>query len=104
MVSKPGSAWRESMREAGPYLGLGAQFALTMAFFTLGGYGLDYWLGTSPWLTIGGAVLGMFALFAQLFRIAGVVNTKKGNAKKGSAEHDPKPPASPGEAPPKASP
>ena len=59
------------MHEAGPYIGLGAQFALTMAFFTLGGYGLDYWLGTTPWLTICGAFLGMAALFIQLFRVAG---------------------------------
>ena len=66
------------MREAGPYIGLGAQFALTMAFFTLGGYGLDYWLGTSPWLTICGAFIGMTALFIQLFRVAGGLDSKKG--------------------------
>ena len=71
------STWQTSMREAGPYLGLGVQFALTMAFFTLGGYGLDYWLGTSPWLTIGGAFLGMTALFIQLFRVAGTLGSKK---------------------------
>ena len=80
------------MHEAGPYLGLGVQFALTMAFFTLGGYGLDYWLGTSPWFTVGGALLGMAALFAQLFRVAGMLGSGKEPSQK-----KPKPP--PGEVP-----
>ena len=77
-----------SMREAGPYLGLGVQFALTMAFFTLSGYGLDYWLGTSPWLTIGGALLGMTALFIQLFRVAGTLGSKKGTSSKSKSSEN----------------
>ncbi len=55
--------------EAGPYLGLGLQFAMTMAFFTVGGYLLDRWLETLPLLTIVGAVVGMVALFLLLFRV-----------------------------------
>jgi ATP synthase protein I len=62
--------WRASLREAGPYLGLGMQLALTMAFFTLGGYLLDRWLDTVPWLTIGGALVGMAAVFIQLVRVS----------------------------------
>ncbi|MGI9173941.1 MAG: AtpZ/AtpI family protein [Rhodothermales bacterium] len=89
------STWHTSMREAGPYLGLGVQFALTMAFFTLGGYGLDYWLGTSPWLTIGGALLGMTALFIQLFRVAGTLGSKKGTSSKSNPSENTPPPGRP---------
>ena len=33
-----------------------------------GGYFLDRWLGTSPFLTIGGLLLGIVAGFVNLFR------------------------------------
>lgn len=65
---KSGTDWRESFRDASPYLGLGMQLAFSMAFFTLGGYFLDRWLDTLPWLTIAGGVLGMIAVFVQLVR------------------------------------
>ena len=86
------------MREAGPYLGLGVQFALTMAFFTLSGYGLDYWLGTSPWLTIGGALIGMTALFIQLFRMAGTLGSKKNTSSKRASSGSTPPPRRPRDA------
>ncbi|MFQ5570781.1 MAG: AtpZ/AtpI family protein [Rhodothermales bacterium] len=75
----PHTSWQASFREASPYLGLGMQLALTMAFFVVGGYLLDRWLGTTPWLVIAGAVLGMVAVFVHLFRIASELN-KKSNA------------------------
>lgn len=62
--------------EAGPYLGLGLQFAMTMAFFTVGGYLLDRWLETLPLLTIVGAVIGMIALFFLLFRVSRELSAK----------------------------
>jgi ATP synthase protein I len=68
--------WQRSVREAGPYLGLGMQLALTMAFFTIGGYLLDGWLETTPWLTIAGALLGMVAVFVHLIRISRTLNRK----------------------------
>ena len=62
--------WQESLRAAAPYLGLGFQFAGTMVFFIGGGYLLDRWLGLMPWLTIAGALLGIVAVLALLFRIS----------------------------------
>lgn len=44
---------------------LGFEFALPAC----GGYALDRWLGTSPWATLGGAILGFTALMIHLFRI-----------------------------------
>ena len=66
----PSTDWRQSVREAGPYVGLGLQMALSMAFFVGLGYAGDWWLGTLPWLTIAGGVLGMAALFALLLRVS----------------------------------
>lgn len=65
---------QESLGEASPYLGLGMQLGLTMAFFVGVGYVLDRWLDTSPWLLTGGAVLGMVALFVQIFRVVTELN------------------------------
>ncbi len=79
---KPGD-WRSSMREAGPYLGLGLQLALTMLFFTGGGLLLDSYLGSGPWITIGGALLGMAAVFTHLFRITREANRRE------PPDHDP---------------
>lgn len=74
------------MREASPYLGLGIQVALTMGFFVGAGYLLDLWLGTTPWLLIGGAVLGMVAIFVLLFRLVGELNRKSAAQKKAREE------------------
>ena len=35
---------------------------------TVGGFYLDRWLGTTPWLTLVGIFLGMAAGFTSLFR------------------------------------
>lgn len=45
------------------------QMALTMVLFVGGGYVLDRWLNTSPWLTLAGGVCGIAALFVHLFRL-----------------------------------
>ena len=65
----PAKPWQAGLREASPYVGLGLQVAMSMVFFTGGGYLLDRWLGTLPWLTVVGAFLGMAAIGALLVRI-----------------------------------
>ena len=37
------------------------------------GYGLDRWLGTSPWLTLTFTLLGIAAGFINLFRDLGLI-------------------------------
>lgn len=66
--------WRRSLSEAGPYLGLGMQIALSMALFVAIGYGVDAWLGTLPWGTIAGALIGMSAVFYHLVRVLDAMN------------------------------
>lgn len=73
---KPPADWRSSLGDAGPYLGLGMQLALTVAFFTAAGYGIDRWLGTLPWGTIIGALLGITMLFVQVVRVSKEMTTK----------------------------
>lgn len=80
--AKNKSDWRKGLQEAGPYVGLGMQLALTMVFFTGGGYLLDQWLETTPWLLVAGSFIGMVAVFIHLFRVASESNRKSRNRPK----------------------
>ncbi|MDQ7039714.1 MAG: AtpZ/AtpI family protein [Rhodothermus sp.] len=60
---------QEALRALAPYIGLGLQLALGMAFFVVGGYLLDRRLGTFPWLTLLGIVLGLVAVGAKLWQV-----------------------------------
>ena len=64
------SNWRTAMGDAGPYLGLGFQIALTMAFYVGLGVGVDLLLDTLPWLTILGALVGLGTVLYQVVRVA----------------------------------
>jgi F0F1-type ATP synthase assembly protein I len=46
-------------------VGRGMDMALTMALFIGIGYGLDRWLGTTPWFMIGLSLLAAIGLFAR---------------------------------------
>ena len=83
-------SWQQSVREASPYLSLGMQMALTMVFFVAGGYFLDRWLGTAPWLLLVGAVLGMVSVFVHLFRLVADLN-KKSEAHRKARDQAPNP-------------
>lgn len=67
-------SWRRSLGEAGPYLGLGMQIALSMALFVALGYAVDAWLDILPWGTITGALVGMVAIFYHLLRVLNEMN------------------------------
>ena len=60
--------------EPGPWKGLAelSSIGMTMVLATViglaGGYVLDGWLGTSPWLTMIGLGFGIVAGFVNLFR------------------------------------
>jgi ATP synthase protein I len=61
-------------REPGAWKALGelSTIGLTLVVATViglaGGYYLDRWLGTSPWLTLIGLLFGIAAGFVNLFR------------------------------------
>ena len=71
--------YRRAIKEAGPYLTLGLELGLTMIVWSLIGYLLDMWLGTLPWLTLAGVLVGMISLFIQLIRVAKSSGGKPGN-------------------------
>ena len=85
-------SWQQSLHEASSYLSLGMQLALTMVFFVAGGYFLDRWLGTEPWLLLVGAVLGMISVFVHLFRLVAQLN-KKSEARRKAKEAAKTPPS-----------
>lgn len=62
------STRREILRRAGPLLGIGSTFLAAVGLCTFGGWWLDGRLGTAPWLTVVGALLGVglgFYLFIK---------------------------------------
>jgi ATP synthase protein I len=66
----------EPARDPSPWKGLAelTSIGMTMVLCTViglaGGYFGDRWLGTSPWLTLVGLLLGIVAGFVNLFRSA----------------------------------
>jgi ATP synthase protein I len=45
-----------------------------------GGYALDRWLGSAPWLMLVGLVLGIASGFVNLFRAAGLLGRQRRQA------------------------
>lgn len=69
--SEGGNTWQKTLREVAPYLDLGWRVAISIVLFTVGGYYLDQWWGTMPWLTVVGALCGMGMVFIQIFQLSG---------------------------------
>ncbi len=66
--------WLGSVRQSSPYAGLGWQIAGALVTFVGIGLGLDLWLGTTPWLTLAGALGGVVSIFALLYRVNAEMN------------------------------
>jgi len=58
------SAWKA----LGELSTIGLTLVVATVLGLAGGYYLDRWLGTSPWLTLIGLLLGIAAGFVNLFR------------------------------------
>jgi ATP synthase protein I len=56
------------LREAAPYLGMGTTLAASVLVGVGAGYWLDGQLGTSPWLLLAGALLGIFGGLFQVYK------------------------------------
>jgi len=59
-----------SQRELGDgyrYVALGITFGLGIVLFMGGGYAADLWLGTMPWLTMLGTVVGSGLSFLNVY-------------------------------------
>jgi ATP synthase protein I len=83
-----GNSWQSQIGRSSSYLGFGAQLAGSMLLYVVGGYLLDRWLGTEPWLLITGAIVGMVAFFFQLARIARRMTEESERRKKESKKED----------------
>ncbi len=59
-------AFQENVRRSGP--AAAASYALIGAIVLFGafGFGLDQWLGTTPWLMLAGLMLGLVIGFYEL--------------------------------------
>lgn len=62
----PPNSLFETYRKMEPFLGLGLTFAVTILAFLFLGRWLDSKWGTSPWLLIAGAALGMILGFVHM--------------------------------------
>ena len=51
------------------YSSIGIQVGLTVGLGMIAGVYLDRWIGTGPWLTILGLVVGVISGFTRLFQI-----------------------------------
>lgn len=51
------------------YGNLGVEMVVSVVIGTLGGYGLDRWLGTSPWFLLIGFFFGAAAGFLNIIRL-----------------------------------
>lgn len=65
--NKP-SGLSEGYRRAGPYMGLGIEFAVTIILCFVMGRWADAKFGFTPYLSIGCLFLGMTAAFVNLIR------------------------------------
>lgn len=84
--SSASSVFGSSMRDAGPYFGLGIELTISMVFFVIVGYFADDWLGTSPWLLILGIALSIVATGFTLARV--VRESNRASAAKKAAKRD----------------
>jgi F0F1-type ATP synthase assembly protein I len=57
----------ELIRRVAPFVGLGAVFAASLGLLALAGHWADGRLGTTPWLTLAGIVLGLITGFYSFF-------------------------------------
>lgn len=60
-----GPAWKS----VGELASIGMTMVLATVIGLAGGYYLDRWLGTSPWLMLAGLGFGVAAGFVSLFRV-----------------------------------
>ncbi len=60
--------WARTVREAGPYLGIGTSLAATIACGVYVGYKADEHWGTTPVLTLTGSILGVLVAMVGFFR------------------------------------
>jgi ATP synthase protein I len=67
---------RENIRLIGQLSTVGLSFVLAIVMGFGGGYLLDGWLGTTPWLTFLGFFIGIAAGITNVYRVMQLANKK----------------------------
>jgi ATP synthase protein I len=67
---------RENIRLIGQLSTVGLSLVLAIVMGFGGGYLLDRWLGTTPWLTMLGFLVGIAAGFVNVYRVMQLANPK----------------------------
>lgn len=68
---------RRWIRQLGVLSGVGLTLVIATVLGLVGGRYLDRWLGTDPWLTLVGLLLGIAAGFVNLFRAVGLFDGER---------------------------
>lgn len=75
------SNYFNAIRSAGPLFGAGIQLAASVVIMFFVGRWLDAWLGTDPWLMIGGIIFGFGAgLYSFIRMVARIDSNGKGKS------------------------
>lgn len=64
---KPDSGSNREVGDGYRYVALGITFGLGIVLFVGAGFALDTWLGTMPWLTMLGTVVGSVLSFVNVY-------------------------------------
>jgi ATP synthase protein I len=64
------------VRQLGVLSGVGLTLVISTVLGFWGGYVLDRWLGSAPWLMLVGLLLGIASGFVNLFRAVGLFGRK----------------------------
>lgn len=67
-----GGSDRRWIRQLGVLSGVGLTLVISTVLGFWGGYVLDRWLGSAPWLMLAGLLLGIASGFVNLFRAVGL--------------------------------
>ena len=81
-AAKPGPSDRRWLRQLGALSGVGLTLVISTVLGFWGGYVLDRWLGTAPWLMLVGLLLGIASGSINLFRVAGIFGREGRQAKR----------------------
>jgi ATP synthase protein I len=60
---------KKTIKDLGSLSTVGMAMAISIAIGAVGGYYLDRWLGTGPWLALVGLGIGIAAAFRNLFTL-----------------------------------
>ncbi len=70
-----------SWKSIGDLASIGITLVVATCIGLAGGYFADQWLGTTPWLTLIGLLLGIAAGFVNLFRSVNAVERERDDSK-----------------------